>query len=76
MKTVKIIQLTNDAPSTSMSPGAGSTDGTRLVIMKNQEGFWYCFDGSSGGNWFESDDQGPFSTREQAIEAGRADYKT
>jgi hypothetical protein len=51
-----------------------STDGTEMIVWKKSDGWYGCMRGIHKGLGFESDDDGPYPTREAAEEAQRDYY--
>lgn len=57
---------------------AGWQAGDQVVTWQDGGGFYACLQGieAQGGNWYETDDLGPFPTREAAEEAALDYYET
>lgn len=68
--------LSEQAPRANESAAqrwGSSTDGTEMVVWKKSDGWYGCMRGIYKGNGFESEDDGPYPTRE-AAEATQRDY--
>ena len=69
--------LSEQAPrwnTKSMASWGSSTDGTEMVVWKKDDGWYGCLQGVYQGNGFESEDDGPYPSREEAEEAMRDYY--
>lgn len=65
--------LEGDGGSQNMSGGVQSySSGTRAGVERHEDGWYYVLDGvGRDGNYFETDDIGPFDTRDEAVQAAR-----
>jgi len=71
-----VTQLSEQAPrwnTKAMASWGSSTDGTEMVVWKKDDGWYGCLQGVHEGNGFESEDDGPYPSREEA-EAAMRDY--
>jgi hypothetical protein len=69
--------LSEQAPRANESAAqrwGSSTDGTEMFVEKRSDGWYGCMRGIYKGNAFESDDDGPYPSREAAEEAQRDYY--
>lgn len=54
---------------------AGYQEGDEIASWQDKKGWYSCVQGiGPGGNWYESDDFGPFETRQEAEAAAREYY--
>jgi hypothetical protein len=76
--TMKVVVLSEQAPQSGASANArwrGSTNGTEMVTWQEEDGKFYgCMQGIHEGDWFESEDDGPYDSREEAEAAQRSYY--
>jgi len=77
-KTVEVVQLSEYAPAGNQSAAArcgSSQDGAEMVTFQQGDG-WYGYQrGIENGLFSEGEDQGPFSSREDAEAELRSQYE-
>jgi hypothetical protein len=75
-ETVRITVLSEQKPQGFAGPASWSqgTSGTEMVIWQDDDGWYGCLQGQYKGSWSESEDEGPFETREEAEQAMREYY--
>lgn len=69
-ETIESLVLSENEPHSgpSNTPGfGGHTDGTRVILFKDEDGFGYCYEVCNDGSWFESEDATGYATREAAL---------
>jgi hypothetical protein len=71
-ETLEAVTISEYEPSQTSAGASGMAyrQGEQIVTWEGKDGFYGCFAGvGEGGNYSESDDQGPYESRQDAIEA-------
>jgi hypothetical protein len=75
--TMQVVVLSEQKPQGWAGPASWGhgTEGTEMLTWQGKDGWYGCLQGQGqGGNWFESEDDGPYDTREEAEKAMRVYY--